>query len=126
MSYLDNFDACTLSIGISIIVVFLIICGNGWMSRSLPPGPWALPLIGNVPQLLGSKDFHLKCFELRQIYGDIFRLKFGGVNVIVMSDYKLIQDTLKNQSEKFDFRPNWLYVLNKVYRKKGLFFFFIF
>ena len=43
--------------------------------RKYPPGPFPLPLIGNL--LLLSKDPHLDFIELGKKYGDIFSISFG-------------------------------------------------
>ena len=51
--------------------------------RSMPPGPFPYPLIGNIPQLDSSSSDPLKKF--RQKYGDIFTVTLTETTVMLNS-----------------------------------------
>lgn len=71
-------------------------------NRSLPPGPWGLPIVGSLPFLKG--DLHLQFRDLTQKYGSLFSTRLGSQLIVVISDYKLIRDAFRK--EEFTGRPN--------------------
>ncbi|KAK7909426.1 hypothetical protein WMY93_014110 [Mugilogobius chulae] len=69
-----------------------------------PPGPRALPLLGNFLDL----DFtfpHLKFAKLAEIYGNVFSFRFGSDKMVLISGYKMTKEALVNQAETFVDRP---------------------
>ena len=70
--------------------------------RSLPPGPWGLPLFGYLPFMDG--DVHLKFAEMAKKYGSMFSAKLGTQLVVVLSDYRIIRETFRR--EEFTGRPH--------------------
>lgn len=66
-----------------LIVVFLVAIVGRWHAK-LPrgkvwrdlPGPWALPLIGNLSYMF-HPDLPVRFLELAHRYGPIYRLRFG-------------------------------------------------
>ncbi|KAF1750520.1 hypothetical protein GCK72_017070 [Caenorhabditis remanei] len=61
-------------------------------ARKLPPGPMALPIIGNIPQLVYQSWKHkgiVPAFEFfRKQYGNVFTLWLGPFPHISISDYE--------------------------------------
>lgn len=93
-----------------------------WRSprENYPRGPTAWPFIGNV-QILSHKP-HLKLFNLKDTYGDVFSLKLGTQDVVVVCSLAGIQEGLQDRGEKFAERPNSL-VYNALYngnRQNGM------
>lgn len=80
------------------------------ISRSLPPGPWGLPIIG-ILNYIGSEK-HTSFMKLAKEYGTLFSARLGSQLTVVISDYKLIREAFKR--EEFTGRPNTplLYCLN--------------
>nr|XP_034178596.1 cytochrome P450 18a1 isoform X1 [Osmia lignaria] len=70
--------------------------------RSLPPGPWGVPVFGYLPFLKG--DVHLQYGELAKKYGPMFSARLGTQLVVVLSDHRTIRDTFRR--EEFTGRPH--------------------
>lgn len=85
----------------------------------LPPGPWAWPIIGNFPQLMGKEGFYHYVLEFRKTYGDIFRLKMGVHEVVFVFGHQHVQEVLCKNGALTSNRPNWMYIPNKIFKGKG-------
>lgn len=70
--------------------------------RTLPPGPWGLPILGSLPFLKG--DLHIYFRDLGYRYGSFFSTRLGSQLFVVLSDYKLIRDAFRK--EEFTGRPS--------------------
>ncbi|XP_078278406.1 cytochrome P450 2D20-like isoform X2 [Rhinoraja longicauda] len=86
-------------------------CGN------YPPGPRALPFLGNLLQV-DLHNPHLSFAKLRKQYGDVMSLDFGWTNVVVLSGYKALKEALVKKSEDFADRPE-LPVYEKIFKRFG-------
>ncbi|CAG7726834.1 unnamed protein product, partial [Allacma fusca] len=78
--------------------------------RRLPPGPFQLPLIGNIVQiqLADSKYPFNALYKLSKKYGDVMWLRIGVVNAVIISGYDTIKRILNQEDflERFD--ADWL------------------
>ncbi|CAG7667457.1 unnamed protein product [Allacma fusca] len=61
-----------------------------------PPGPRRQPLLGNMIQIAKADPFfsHLAFHKLSEKFGGLMRLKVGFQDVVVVSDFKIMQDML--------------------------------
>ncbi|CAN0841981.1 Cytochrome P450 71AU50 [Linum grandiflorum] len=85
---------------VSIIsLLFLFTRGNNFPNPPLPPGPWALPIIGNLASL--PSELHSYFESLARIHGPIFRLRLGQKLGIVISSPALAREVLKDQDVAF-------------------------
>ncbi|KNE73058.1 hypothetical protein AMAG_20691 [Allomyces macrogynus ATCC 38327] len=60
----------------------------------LPPSPPAWPFVGHLPLLASTKEPDKLIQKLAHEYGPVFSLKLGNVDVIVISNQELTQETL--------------------------------
>ncbi|XP_067170487.1 cytochrome P450 2H1-like [Apteryx mantelli] len=68
--------------------------------RTLPPGPLALPVIGNLLQLRATDT--CKAFrKLSEKYGPVFTLRLGSAPVVVLFGYDVVREVLVSRSEEF-------------------------
>ncbi|PIK55900.1 putative cytochrome P450 1A1-like [Apostichopus japonicus] len=70
------------------------------------PGPRGLPILGNAHQL--SNELHKTCAKLSNEYGDVFRIRIGSRDVVVLNGADAIRQALVRQSIDFAGRPDIL------------------
>lgn len=68
-----------------------------------PPGPFALPIIGNI-LLLGGQP-HLNLTHLADLYGEIYTLRLGRRKVVVLNSVKIAREVLVKNARYFSDRP---------------------
>ena len=73
--------------------------------RKWPPGPKGLPFFGQAFDL-NAENTLAKLLEWKQIYGDIYKLKLFGINIIVVSGQETIWDALVTYSVETENRPD--------------------
>nr|XP_033810047.1 cytochrome P450 2C23-like [Geotrypetes seraphini] len=66
----------------------------------LPPGPTALPLLGNILQLKGKELFR-SILKLSEKYGSVFTIHLGSEPVVVLCGYEVLKEALNEQGEDF-------------------------
>ncbi|OEL35131.1 Premnaspirodiene oxygenase [Dichanthelium oligosanthes] len=74
---------------------------------NLPPGPWPLPVIGNMHCLLGALPHHAMRGLARR-YGAVMLLRLGHVPTVVVSSAEAAREVLKTHDAVVSDRP--LYV----------------
>lgn len=80
---------------------FLIYGREGKLNY--PPGPWGLPILGNLPQL-GSTP-HIALTELGKVYGDMFSVRLGSREAVVLNSGEVVRQALLQNSRQFSDRP---------------------
>ncbi|KAI5056284.1 hypothetical protein GOP47_0028102 [Adiantum capillus-veneris] len=90
-----------------LIAVVWQLIRRGRGSCRLPPGPRALPVVGNLLELMGGELPHRAMAKLSKKYGPIMFLKLGVVPTVVVSDTTFAKACLSGPNDKvFCSRPS--------------------
>ncbi|XP_047177443.1 cytochrome P450 83B1-like [Vigna umbellata] len=108
---------------LSVMAVILLKKQRGKRkpSRSRPPGPRGLPLIGNLHQIDSSK-LNIQLEQLSKVYGPLFSLQLGFKQAIVVSSPKLAKEILKDHDIDVCTRPPSLGPLKLSYNGQEIIF----
>ncbi|XP_078588758.1 cytochrome P450 2U1-like [Branchiostoma floridae x Branchiostoma japonicum] len=84
--------------------VFLLACFLLKRSKNLPPYPAGrVPVLGHLLAL--GQASHLKLTAWRRQYGDVFTVRMGMKDAVVLNGYTAVKDALVDRSELFASRP---------------------
>ncbi|MED6175528.1 hypothetical protein PIB30_079235 [Stylosanthes scabra] len=107
-----------LLLALTLTVFFL---KSKYLDRSLPPGPPAFPVFGNLPMLLGKLP-HRTLQAMARRYGPIMSLRLGQVPTVVISNSEAVELFLKTHDAVFASRPKMQATEYMSYGSKGLVF----
>ncbi|GLJ29863.1 hypothetical protein SUGI_0590210 [Cryptomeria japonica] len=81
------------------ILIFLTVGIKKWRSKRLPPGPFALPLLGHLHLL--EPNVHECLSKISEKYGPLMSFKFGMKTSIVVSSSSMAKEILKDNDQTF-------------------------
>ncbi|XP_024029883.1 cytochrome P450 71D11-like [Morus notabilis] len=90
-------------------------------SSKLPPGPWKLPIIGNLHQLL-SPFPHRVLKDLARKYGPLMYVRIGQVPTLVVSSAEFAKEVMRTHDIIFAYRPTILISQTLLYNSADIFF----
>ncbi|CAI9101633.1 OLC1v1039001C1 [Oldenlandia corymbosa var. corymbosa] len=97
----------TLFLSIVLVILFCIcvlkINSSSRKASKLPPGPYPLPVIGNIFQLGGV--FHVSLAELSKTYGSLMTIHLGSRTTFVVSSSDIAKQILSKHEHLFIRRP---------------------
>ncbi|KAA1470231.1 cytochrome P450 [Dentipellis sp. KUC8613] len=74
-------------------------------NAKLPPGPRGYPFIGNLLEIIKTKQFPLLFPEWSRVYGNMVQFTVLGARFIVVADYNVAVDLLEKRSAIYSDRP---------------------
>ncbi|XP_057839147.2 trans-cinnamate 4-monooxygenase C4H2 [Cryptomeria japonica] len=94
-----------LELGAILFVTLLVMTTLVRKRSKLPPGPLCLPIFGNWLQV-GNDLNHRNLAKMAKSYGDVFMLRLGCRNLVVVSNPELAKQVLHTQGVEFGSRKN--------------------
>ncbi|XP_032822975.2 cytochrome P450 2J4-like [Petromyzon marinus] len=86
--------------------------------RGFPPGPRALPLLGNLGSL-PTQEPGTALHKLSKRYGDVYSLLLGRELCVVINGFDAVRDALVNHAKEFAGRP-WMAIVSKITQGLGI------
>ncbi|KAM9385850.1 uncharacterized protein KZ484_007429 [Pholidichthys leucotaenia] len=113
MIFQSIFECMALSSWLLLGFVLLIIIGaiRDRRPQNFPPGPWAVPFLGNVFTGVDFKTME----KFAEKYGPVFSLRRGSDWIVFVAGYKMVKEALVTQLDSFVDRPivPLFHVINK-------------
>ena len=92
------------AVGLFVFLVAVFVASTIWQNRHLPPGPFPLPVLGNLLSI--SLDQPYRDFaNMARTYGKLFRVQMGSTKVIVINSYEIAKEALVTKAKDFAGRP---------------------
>lgn len=83
----------------AVIYIFVNYCLHLMQLKHYPPGPWPLPVIGNLHLIRSEPHKALK--RLAMSYGPVMSFSFGSQRMVVVQGIKEARDMLISKGEAF-------------------------
>ncbi|XP_015680049.1 cytochrome P450 2J5 [Protobothrops mucrosquamatus] len=105
----------------SCLLVLCLLFFWFWKStrpKGFPPGPWRLPLFGNLLQL-NMRDPLKGLDQFAKKYGPIFSLYMGSKPVIITHGFRSAKEVFVTKGTEFAGRSDF-YIMDMITKKKGI------
>ncbi|XP_036405758.1 cytochrome P450 2K6-like [Megalops cyprinoides] len=101
-----------------IIIIYILNLNK--TNENFPPGPWPLPLVGNIFSLNMKRPYQT-LMELNEKYGSVFSIQMGLRKVVVLCGYETVKEALISQADQFAERPS-IPIYQQVAKGNGIIF----
>lgn len=112
----NMFEFSTLSVLISTFTISILVFHFLWLNKRklYPKGPIGLPIFGHLPFFGRYPPGTFS--RWRHKYGDVFRIRMGSWETVVVNGYKAIKEAAEKPDDAFSSRPDFttLNILQKV------------
>ncbi|KAI0512262.1 hypothetical protein KFK09_012901 [Dendrobium nobile] len=88
----------------SFLLLNIITKTNKSTNREVPPGPWRLPIIGNL-HLLNLNKLHHSLINLSNKHGPLILLHLGSIPTLIVSSRDIAKEIFTNHDLTFSSRP---------------------
>ncbi|EOB00943.1 Cytochrome P450 2W1, partial [Anas platyrhynchos] len=103
-----------------LLTALYVLQGFKQSALKLPPGPFPLPVIGNL-HLLDIKRQDKSLMKISEKYGPVFTVHLGFQKVVVLTGYEAVKDALLNTTNVFTDRP-MIPIFHHIQHGNGVFF----
>ncbi|RHN57904.1 putative costunolide synthase [Medicago truncatula] len=107
-NHLSNITFISFIIFLLVLFKIVKIWSYNTSTVNLPPGPWKLPFIGNLHQIISRSLPHHLFKILADKYGPLMHLKLGEVPYVIVSSPEIAKEIMKTHDLNFCDRPNLL------------------
>ncbi|XP_032053643.1 cytochrome P450 2W1-like [Aythya fuligula] len=103
-----------------LLTALYVLQGFKQSALKLPPGPFPLPVIGNL-HLLDIRRQDKSLMKISEKYGPVFTVHLGFQKVVVLTGYEAVKDALLNTADVFADRPI-IPIFHHIQHGNGVFF----
>jgi cytochrome P450 len=90
---------------LAIPIVLFFTARPSARGTRLPPGPWALPVLGHLHHFAGGKLPHVAMRDLARRHGPVMLLQLGELPVVVASSPAAAREVMRTHDAAFASRP---------------------
>jgi cytochrome P450 len=109
----------TILLVISILWTWTKLIKSNKSSSNPPPGPWKLPFIGNLHQLVHPLPHH-RLRDFAKKFGPVMQLQVGEVSTVIISSSEAAKEVMKTHEINFVERPHLLAASVLFYNRKDI------
>ncbi|KAH6795685.1 hypothetical protein C2S51_036671 [Perilla frutescens var. frutescens] len=89
-------------VGAAVLLILMSFILSSGPRRKLPPGPYPLPIIGNMLQL--DRTIHHSFAQLSKQYGPLMSIHLGSLYTVVVSSPEMAKEILQKHGQVFSGR----------------------
>ncbi|XP_062999317.1 cytochrome P450 2W1-like [Elgaria multicarinata webbii] len=104
----------------AVLLLATFWCLSSPGKPSLPPGPLALPFIGNL-HLIDCTRQDVSFMKLSEKHGPVFTVHFGPQKTVVLTGYEAVKEALLSRGNEFIDRP-LIPIFDRIQHGNGMFF----